>query len=242
MESIYSRKKVKLPKKYVNIITIIVVALLTVFFLIKTITPVFNNLCQSEAKATATKIVNDTIDDVMENYTYTDLVVINKDNDGKINSIHADTATLNKIVSNIATNIQKNIDSQENRDIYIRLGTFTGITLLSGRGPKVPIRISSIGNIDTNIKSEFESAGINQTIHRITLETKCEIQILTPFNTIVSSVEDKVILAENIVIGEIPESYFDIGNLLENEKKIKKIQKNPQKSIKTCYNVGEVLL
>lgn len=219
MESIYSRKKVKLPKKYVNIITIIVVALLTVFFLIKTITPVFNNLCQSEAKATATKIVNDTIDDVMENYTYTDLVVINKDNDGKINSIHADTATLNKIVSNIATNIQKNIDSQENKDIYIRLGTFTGITLLSGRGPKVPIRISSIGNIDTNIKSEFESAGINQTIHRITLETKCEIQILTPFNTIVSSVEDKVILAENIVIGEIPESYFDIGNLLENEKK-----------------------
>ncbi len=219
MESIYSRKKVKLPKKYVNIVTIIIVALLTVFFLIKTITPVFNNLCQSEAKATATKIVNDTIDDVMENYTYTDLVVINKDNDGKINSIHADTATLNKIVSNIATNIQKNIDSQENRDIYIRLGTFTGITLLSGRGPKVPIRISSIGNIDTNIKSEFESAGINQTIHRITLETKCEIQILTPFNTIVSSVEDKVILAENIVIGEIPESYFDIGNLLENEKK-----------------------
>ena len=219
MESIYSRKKVKLPKKYVNIITIIVVALLTVFFLIKTITPVFNNLCQSEAKATATKIVNDTIDDVIENYTYTDLVVINKDNDGKINSIHADTATLNKIVSNIATNIQKNIASQENRDIYIRLGTFTGITLLSGRGPKVPIRISSIGNIDTNIKSEFESAGINQTIHRITLETKCEIQILTPFNTIVSSVEDKVILAENIVIGEIPESYFDIGNLLENEKK-----------------------
>lgn len=219
MESIYSRKKVKLSKKYVNIVTIIIVALLTVFFLIKTITPVFNNLCQSEAKATATKIVNDTIDDVMENYTYTDLVVINKDNDGKINSIHADTATLNKIVSNIATNIQKNIDSQENRDIYIRLGTFTGITLLSGRGPKVPIRISSIGNIDTNIKSEFESAGINQTIHRITLETKCEIQILTPFNTIVSSVEDKVILAENIVIGEIPESYFDIGNLLENEKK-----------------------
>lgn len=219
MESIYSRKKVKISKKYVNIVTIIIVALLTVFFLIKTITPVFNNLCQSEAKATATKIVNDTIDDVMENYTYTDLVVINKDNDGKINSIHADTATLNKIVSNIATNIQKNIDSQENKDIYIRLGTFTGITLLSGRGPKVPIRISSIGNIDTNIKSEFESAGINQTIHRITLETKCEIQILTPFNTIVSSVEDKVILAENIVIGEIPESYFDIGNLLENEKK-----------------------
>ena len=219
MESIYSRKKVKISKKYVNIVTIIIVALLTVFFLIKTITQVFNNLCQSEAKATATKIVNDTIDDVMENYTYTDLVVINKDNDGKINSIHADTATLNKIVSNIATNIQKNIDSQENRDIYIRLGTFTGITLLSGRGPKVPIRISSIGNIDTNIKSEFESAGINQTIHRITLETKCEIQILTPFNTIVSSVEDKVILAENIVIGEIPESYFDIGNLLENEKK-----------------------
>ncbi len=218
MDIIYSRKSIKLPKKYINVVTIIIIAICTVMFLLNTITPVYNRLCESEAKATATKIVNNTIDNVMDKYTYNDLVTISKDNNGKINSIQANITTLNKLVSEISSNIQNSIDSQENRDIYIRLGSFTGITILSGRGPKVPIRISSIGNIDTELSSQFESAGINQTIHKINLKINCEIQILTPFNTITSSIDENVILAENIVIGEIPESYLDIGNLLQNEK------------------------
>ena len=119
----------KLPKKYIYIVTIIIIAICTVMYLINAITPTFNRLCESEAKATATKIVNNTIDNIMDNYTYNDLVTINKDNNGKINSIQANITTLNKLVSEISSNIQYSIDSQENRDIYIRLGSFTGITL-----------------------------------------------------------------------------------------------------------------
>ena len=103
----------------------------------------------------------------MEKYGYNDLITTVKDKDGKIVSMQANIAIMNKIVSQIALKIQEKIDNQDSRDISIRLGTFTGITLLSGRGPKVPIRISSIGNLDTKISSEFTSAGINQSIHRI---------------------------------------------------------------------------
>ena len=90
--------------------------------------------------------------------------------------------------------------------------------MLSGRGPKVPIRISSIGNLDTKISSEFTSAGINQSIHRIFANINCKIDVLTPFNTISSQIEEKVILAENVIIGEIPENYLDIGNLLNTDR------------------------
>ena len=214
MEKIYSRKRINLSKKYKLILLILITALLTVGYLVKTIGPVFNQLCLNEAKSVATKIVHETIDEVMEKYGYNDLITLVKDKEGKIVSMQANIAIINKIISQISLKIQDKIDSTPNRDIYIRLGSFTGITVLSGRGPKVPIRISSIGNINTEVMSEFTSTGINQSIHRIFTNITCKIEVLTPFNTITNEIEEKIILAENVIIGNIPENYLDIGRLL----------------------------
>ncbi len=214
MEKIYSRKKINLSKEYKLVLAVLITAILTVCYLVKTIGPTFNQLCLNEAKSVATQIVHETIDEVMEKYGYNDLVTLVKDKEGKIVSIQANIAIINKIISQISLKIQDKIDNTPNRDIYIRLGSFTGIKLLSGRGPKVPIRISSIGNINTEVMSEFTSTGINQSIHRIFTNITCKIEVLTPFNTISNEIEEKIILAENVIIGNIPENYLDIGKLL----------------------------
>lgn len=214
MEKIYSRKKINLSKEYKLVLAVLITAILTVCYLVKTIGPTFNQLCLNEAKSVATQIVHETIDEVMEKYGYNDLVTLVKDKEGKIVSMQANIAIINKIISQISLKIQDKIDNTPNRDIYIRLGSFTGIKLLSGRGPKVPIRISSIGNINTELMSEFTSTGINQSIHRIFTNITCKIEVLTPFNTISNEIEEKIILAENVIIGNIPENYLDIGKLL----------------------------
>ena len=214
MEKIYSRKKINLSKEYKLVLAVLITAILTVCYLVKTIGPTFNQLCLNEAKSVATQIVHETIDEVMEKYGYNDLVTLVKDKEGKIVSMQANIAIINKIISQISLKIQDKIDNTQNRDIYIRLGSFTGIKLLSGRGPKVPIRISSIGNINTEVMSEFTSTGINQSIHRIFTNITCKIEVLTPFNTISNEIEEKIILAENVIIGNIPENYLDIGKLL----------------------------
>ena len=214
MEKKYSRKKINLSKEYKLVLAVLITAILTVCYLVKTIGPTFNQLCLNEAKSVATQIVHETIDEVMEKYGYNDLVTLVKDKEGKIVSIQANIAIINKIISQISLKIQDKIDNTPNRDIYIRLGSFTGIKLLSGRGPKVPIRISSIGNINTEVMSEFTSTGINQSIHRIFTNITCKIEVLTPFNTISNEIEEKIILAENVIIGNIPENYLDIGKLL----------------------------
>lgn len=214
MEKIYSRKKINLSKEYKLVLAVLITAILTVCYLVKTIGPTFNQLCLNEAKSVATQIVHETIDEVMEKYGYNDLVTLVKDKEGKIVSMQANIAIINKIISQISLKIQDKIDNTPNRDIYIRLGSFTGIKLLSGRGPKVPIRISSIGNINTEVASEFTSTGINQSIHRIFTNITCKIEVLTPFNTISNEIEEKIILAENVIIGNIPENYLDIGKLL----------------------------
>ncbi len=214
MEKIYSRKKINLSKEYKLVLAVLITAILTVCYLVKTIGPTFNQLCLNEAKSVATQIVHETIDEVMEKYGYNDLITLVKDKEGKIVSMQANIAIINKIISQISLKIQDKIDNTPNRDIYIRLGSFTGITVLSGRGPKVPIRISSIGNINTEVASEFTSTGINQSIHRIFTNITCKIEVLTPFNTISNEIEEKIILAENVIIGNIPENYLDIGKLL----------------------------
>ena len=89
-------------------------------------------------------------------------------------------------------------------------GSFTGINLLSGRGPGIKIRISSIGNVETDLRSEFEAQGINQTLHRIYLQVKCEVSILTPFKDITKDITNQVLIMENVIIGTVPNTYYTI--------------------------------
>lgn len=96
-------------------------------------------------------------------------------------------------------------------------GSFTGFKLLAGRGPKVKIQISQIGNVETDLRSEFKSQGINQTLHRVYLEVKCKINILTPFQDIEKEITNQVLLVENVIVGHIPQTYYNLEGL--NEKR-----------------------
>ena len=96
-------------------------------------------------------------------------------------------------------------------------GSFTGIKLLSGRGPGIKIRISTVGNVETDLKSEFEAQGINQTLHRIYLQVKCEVSILTPFKDITRDITNQVLIMENVIIGTVPNTYYNIEGINTNE-------------------------
>jgi len=230
MDKIYSRKRIRIPKiEYRNfrenknfkktITTAIIVCIAVVMFynIIQSITPVLETLCINKAKSIATIISNDDATKVMSNYTYDDIITIHKDETNNINMVESNIIVMNEIISDVASVIQKDLDKLDSEDLYIRLGSFTGSKLLSGRGPKVPIRISSVGNVETDFKSEFSDAGINQTLHRVFLEVKCKVSILTPFNTIQEEIVNQVILAENIIVGKIPQSYYNLDGLKQDQ-------------------------
>lgn len=92
-------------------------------------------------------------------------------------------------------------------------GSFTGFKLLAGRGPGVPIKISVIGNVETDLKSEFSAQGINQTLHRVYLQVECEVSILTPYSNITERIANQVLIAENVIVGKIPNTYYNLNGL-----------------------------
>ena len=89
-------------------------------------------------------------------------------------------------------------------------GSFTGVKLLAGRGTGVDIVISSIGNVETDLRSEFTDQGINQTLHRVYLQVDCEVSILTPFKDLDKKISNQVLLLENVIVGQIPNTYYNI--------------------------------
>ena len=131
--------------------------------------------------------------------------------------INANVLKINQVTSDIAISIQKALDSNEKNKIYIYSGAITGIRFLSGTGPRIPLKIASVGNIDTDLKSEFISQGVNQTLHRVYLDIKANVSILSSFKTIESSIENQVLIAEHVIIGEIPSTYYNF-NGMENEE------------------------
>lgn len=222
---IYSRKRICFPrsvsnknngknlKKGTKIFVIIFIAFLVVIIISKAVSPVFDTLCKDEAKSIATVITNEQATNVMKEYSYDELFTIEKDSNGNITMIKSNVFPINEIISSIAVKIQEEINNEGKDKIKIALGTFTGIKIFSGRGPYVNIKVSSIGNVETNLKSEFTEQGINQTLHRVYLQVKCQISILTPFSNTEEEIENQVLIAENVIVGQIPSTYYNLDGL-----------------------------
>ena len=93
----------------------------------------------------------------------------------------------------------------------IPFGTALGIEWLSGSGPGIKVEVMPVGTVDTEIKSEIVSAGINQSHHRIILNVKANFTIVSAVSNIPTSIEINVCIAETVIVGEVPQSYANIN-------------------------------
>jgi len=230
MSLIYSRPRIRLPKFFIinnkmnpqnrkatKLLLILLIIGLIIGVIVKAVAPVFNKLCTEKAKSIATIITNDETTNAIRDYIYSDFIIIHKDEAGNVLMLESNMKNINIVISDVANRIQKSINNTKEEDVNISLGSFTGVRLLSGSGFKVPIRISTVGNVKTDVKSVFTSAGINQTLHSLYLQIETQICILTPFNTINETITNQLILAENIIVGEIPETYYDLNGMTSDD-------------------------
>lgn len=210
--------------KISKIVLILLIALVTAKSILDAVSPIFDTLCENRAKSIATIVSNEQATNVMKEHSYDELFTIEKDLNGNITMIKSNIISINEIISDIANKIQEEINKKGRENIEIALGSFTGSKILAGRGPGIKIRISSIGNVETDLKSEFIAQGINQTLHRVYLQVKCEINILTPFDNISREITNQVLLIENVIVGNIPNTYYNLEGLTEGSEALEVIE------------------
>lgn len=225
-DKLYSRNRIKLPsfsrlreisgfKIFLLIMLMSIIIICAVF--LKTAYPVFKTSCETAASSKGTKIVNDEVNEVMKNYTYDSLIKIEKDVDGKISYIEADSRKINEIVSEIISNIQEEFDKIPRTTVYINMGTVSGISILQNYNPKFNIELESSGTINAQIRTEFKEIGINQTQHKIYLDVDTRIGILTPFSSFGKDINADVLLTEAIIVGDVPDSYYNLDGITDIE-------------------------
>ena len=214
----YKNRKYSLKmKKNLPVFIIVIIAFSTCYIIWKSINPVFDALCDDEARAVATKITNEETSNVMNKYNYDSFFTIDKDDKGSVQMINANVLRINQVTSDIALNIQNALKQNEKDEIYISMGSLTSMRIFAGMGPKIPIKISCIGNIETDLKSEFISQGVNQTVHKVYLEVVTTVNILTPVSTTEKSINNQVLIAENVIVGEIPTTYYNFNGIKNQE-------------------------
>ena len=213
MDKIYSRRRIKIPKinskipkekriKILKIIIIMTIAISTMKIILDAVLPIF-----------ATIISNEQATVVMTEHSYDELFTIEKDKDGNISMIRANVVPINAIISDVAIKIQNELNKEGRENIEIPLGSFTGFKLFAGQGPGIKITISTVGNVETDLRSEFIAQGINQTLHRVYLQVDCEVSILTPFHDISKKISNQVLLIENVIVGHIPDTFYNLEGL-----------------------------
>lgn len=232
MDKIYSRSRIKLPKIFIKLNTggkkfpksikdkkvhkvliIITIVICILKLSMDYISPMFDSLCSLKAKGIATKIVNEKAKESLENVDYNDLITIIRDTNGNITMVKANVIAINRIASELTLEIQKALEDERETTIYIPTGSFLGNEVFYNIGPKIPIKLTSSGIVTTDFRSEFTNSGINQTIHRIYLYTVCKVNIVTPIKTISDEITNEVLVAETVLVGPIPDSYYNIQGL-----------------------------
>lgn len=154
---------------------------------------------------------------------YRDMVSLTRDENGRILSAETNVLTINAVKARASAVITELLAECTTQRIEIPLGSLIGGTFFTGRGPFLPLRIHSNGSVLTTISDDFSSAGINQTCHRIYLNTIITVTVMLPLERQSFSLETSFLLCENVLVGEIPDSFT---GLEFNEKITEKIGLN----------------
>ena len=149
----------------------------------------------------------------MNKYQYEELCTIEKDEAGNIVIIKSNVVPINNMISDLTEGIQNRFDEMEETTIDIPIGNLFGIYYFSGVGPSIPARVVMTGTLDTEVKSEFISKGINQTLHRIYVNFECYVKIITPIKNFEKKITNQVIIAEHVIVGNIPETYYNLEGM-----------------------------
>lgn len=171
--------------------------------------PLLTSLATTRVSNAITQVVSQAVDEAIASgeLDYENLVNFEKDNDGKITAVRSNMAAFNLLQSHILQTVLERINQVSVRDLSIPIGSLTGSALLSGRGPRITVRMESVGSSEANFRNAFTSAGINQTKHQIILTIDVYVSILLPGFTTATKVSNSFIVAETVIVGSVPDSY-----------------------------------
>ena len=171
--------------------------------------PLIVEIGASKVRFAAKEAMNSTVTGLMEDGTinYDQIVSFEKNDTGSITAVKTDMARINKLKASAAEKVLEAIGNITVEELSVPLGNLFALDFLSGMGPDIPVRIIAVKTAAVDFVNDFQTEGINQTVHRIYLNFDIEITVLAAGKKSEVETSSMFCIAETVVVGAVPESY-----------------------------------
>ena len=177
----------------------------------KFLRPRIISVSQSFAENEVSMVIDREIQRLMleEFLSYDKIAIINRDSAGRVTSVSANSVLINNFANDLDIKIGGIIDDADRIEKGVYLSGLLGADLFAGIGPKIPIRFQPVSVTHADITHTFDEAGINQTLHTITLLISVDVEILLPMAHSTINVKSEMPIAQTLIVGMVPDAYFN---------------------------------
>lgn len=177
--------------------------------------PLADGLMQTQLDNQASSAINEAIQEQISDgeIDYDKMVTIEKDAAGNVTAMRANIGEINFLRTRILTRIDEKLMDLSVEELGVPVGSVVLPELFSGRGPNLPVRVIAVRTSDAAFRNEFQEAGINQTLHRIFFDIHVVVTILSLEGRQEIPVDASVLVAETVIVGQVPTTYIDMEEL-----------------------------
>lgn len=212
---IHIKAKRYIPKKQKHALTframcVFLIFAILFFLLDLHIRPVVKENAKYIVKNEVTIMINECVSDYISgnNIAYSDLTNVSLNDKKEVTSVETNTIAINKLKTDITNAIANELKDSRGEKIRVSLGNLLDSYILDYIGIEFQVKLTDYGFIETDILTSFKSTGINQTLHKINLKIKVDVNVNVGKLYQTETVETEILLAETVLIGNVPELYM----------------------------------
>lgn len=195
--------------RFILAITLSTMGILSLVFRSR-LAPMAEELICTQVDNQASDVINAAIAERLSagEIAYDRMVSIEKDRQGNVTAVRTNVAEINRLKTSVLAQVDHMLHNLSTEELSIPVGSVLFPEFFSGKGPFVPVRVLAVRSSDAVFRNEFSGAGINQTLHRITIDIHVRVTILTWTGTLEIPVDSAVLAAETVIVGTVPTTYF----------------------------------
>ena len=234
---VYPKKKKSKKHLFSFLLYLFFICFIFAFFFIyyfhRTLGPGLIRCAEDEVEKLSVLTLNNGVRKYMANHDMGDILQIVRKENGDISLVRYDTKKLNQFTIELTSLLTKDLDllvkgNFEDLDLdigrissnsylkvdegilfMISLGSAIGNSLLANIGPKIPLNLSVIGNVQTDVHSKVTNYGLNNAMIEIFVDIQMQMVIQMPFLSKKVKIKKSIPLTMEMVQGEIPNYYLD---------------------------------
>lgn len=233
------KRSKKRKKKNITLIIIAIMTMLVVtslvfirYFSYRAI-PTLLSYAEAETKKLTILVINRAVTKQIGDLDTDELFNIVYNEAGEIQLIDFNSKNTSKILSTMTSLVELNLRMLEegkidmlelpenslssyNKELLekgiileVPIGVITDSAFLQNLGPKIPVKLSLVGDVVTGLTTEVTEYGINNALLKVNINIKVDTQIILPVVSEQLTIDSSIPIAIKVIQGKIPDYYMN---------------------------------